>query len=141
MDSARLVGFWSDDLVYVGAMEYEVVFFGADGRGCFAWENVFSTQGSVFIWELSGDRLTVRTTQEFSNDLDGGRLLSPGGGLRFDLDAAFVRVGIEDGPYGTTPLVLRIDTGRSADSRAFGYVRADCPDDLREQINQTRPKP
>lgn len=135
MDRDRLVGLWSDALVYAGAMEAEVLFFGTDGRGCFAWQNAYSTQGSTFTWRLDAGRLTTRTSRTFSNEPGQSEELTADDGWPFDLDAAHVSLAVEDGPYGSKPLVLRIHT--TPDAHAYGYVGTNCPDDLLSQINQT----
>lgn len=134
MEPARLIGLWSDSEVYSGAMEHEVIFFGEDGFGCFAWENVYSTRGSVFTWALDDDRLTTRMICGFSRPVGEQDRLVAGDGLPFEVTAGRVALGREDGPCGTRPVVLRIDTGRP--SSAFGYVRPSCPDDLLEQIHR-----
>jgi hypothetical protein len=131
LDRHRLAGYWNDDLVYSGAMENMVLFFGRDGRGCFAWENFGGSHGCVLAWSLEGDRLTTRTVREFSS--------VPGNGIPMDLDAVLVSVGMEGGPYGTRPLVLRIDGPRHFPfPNALGYVGPRCPERLWRWVGRAR---
>ena len=140
VERRALLGFWSTDEVYSGNMEHELVFFGSDGHGWFAWENAGATRGSMFTWRTDHGRLTTRTILDFSDETSGRLRLRPGDGHRFDMDAVPVTRGVEDGPYGTRPLVLRVP--RSSTSQAFterfGYVGARCPDRWWTEIGRLR---
>lgn len=52
-DPAQLLGTWSDDALYLGAMECESVTFAADGTGFHLWENVAEQDRTPFRWSLT----------------------------------------------------------------------------------------
>jgi ADP-ribosylglycohydrolase len=52
-DPAALVGTWSDDALYLGAMEAESVTFAADGTGHHLWENAIGHEKTPFRWALT----------------------------------------------------------------------------------------
>jgi ADP-ribosylglycohydrolase len=52
-DPAALLGTWSDEALYLGAMEYEAVTFDADGTGHHLVENVGGKDETPFRWTLT----------------------------------------------------------------------------------------
>ncbi|WP_459722513.1 ADP-ribosylglycohydrolase family protein [Actinophytocola sp. KF-1] len=52
-DPAALLGTWSDDALYLGAMAAESVTFEADGTGHHLWENAAAQEKTPFRWALT----------------------------------------------------------------------------------------
>jgi hypothetical protein len=66
MEASDLVGVWSDDPLYSGAMECIDICLRSDGLGLYVRSNLGGTRGCLLSWSLSESALTVRVLAELA---------------------------------------------------------------------------
>jgi hypothetical protein len=140
MRDEHLIGFWSNDMLYMSSMQDHQLYFGQRGEGAYAYLRPGSCRGAVFTWSLDGDRLTTRTVRQF-NGLPGS--LRRGDGYAFDVRAARVscceRFAFQ---LGRRTRALELGdavegTGAGVEGTMdFAYMRREPPDYLRHQITR-----
>ncbi len=77
MLDARLVGYWSDEPLYLGAMEATDIAFRADGTGWTYWSNAGGFEIVRFGWQATGPSLVLHMREYVGGSwhLDGGTVI------------------------------------------------------------------
>lgn len=71
---ARLIGRWSDDRLYLGAMETTDLIFMADGAGWSVWSNALGCEQILYSWSATDDQLVIATQRYVRLEGGGSRL-------------------------------------------------------------------
>ncbi|HEU4540368.1 MAG TPA: hypothetical protein VFR23_04515 [Jiangellaceae bacterium] len=144
MLDTRLIGYWSDEVLYVGDMETNDIAFGHDGSGFSYWARV----GGVFTvkrftWNIDNQRLQIRFTCRLSGTwtVHLGHIRHYVTGERgcSSAWAAPYRISRADDALGNPTTVLTLDRRIGVGGQRFAYLRDTIEDPTRKRHKRRPP--